>query len=118
MANTARQGATLEREVRQLLDDRGYLTARAAASAGTAKVDVFAFHPEHGAVLVQCKLHDPRISPAERRGLTTVANVCYGVPVVAWRHVEKGRRSEIRFRELTGPGPKDWRDWQLPDVHC
>lgn len=114
MVNTAQQGAALERQVRQIFDDLGYLTARAAGSKGSAKVDVFAFHPVHGAVLVQCKLRDPLISPAERLAMCCVANICYAVPVVAYKATLPNRRVEIRFRELTGPGPKDWRTWSPP----
>jgi Holliday junction resolvase len=111
MVNTAQQGARLEREVRQMLDELGFYTARAAGSKGSAKVDVFAFHEERGSVLVQCKISNPQITPAERQGLCAVANICYAVPLVAYRKRE-GIRSFIRFRELTGPGPRDWRVWE------
>lgn len=112
MVNTAQQGARLEREVRELLDARGFYTARAAGSKGSAKADVFAFHEEHGSVLVQCKLNDPQVTPAERQRLCAVANICYALPLVAYRE-SVGGRSFIRFRELTGPGPKDWRPFEL-----
>lgn len=109
MVNTAQQGARLEREVRALFDQRGFLTARCAGSKGSVKFDVFACHPAGGAYVVQCKLSDPMISPAERVGMITTANVIYAVPLVAYR--DKGK---IRFRELTGPGPKEWKPWSFP----
>ena len=113
MVNTAQQGARLEREVRQLFDDRGFLTARCAGSQGSVKFDVFACHPDGRSYVIQCKLSNPLISPAERTAMVTVANVIYAAPLVAYRSRE-GRRSFIRFRELTGPGPKEWRAWSLP----
>lgn len=113
MVNTAQQGARLEREVRQLFDDRGFLTARCAGSQGSVKFDVFACHPDGRSYVLQCKLSNPLISPAERTAMVTVANVIYAAPLVAYRSRE-GRRSFIRFRELTGPGPKEWRAWSLP----
>lgn len=114
--NTARQGAAFEREVMAELESYGYIAMRSAASKGA--VDVVAWPPltnrafpgltvARPLVLIQCKLSDPVIPPAERRAVLEVkARTAEAVAVVAHRVDGK-----IHYRELTGAGPKDWRYW-------
>lgn len=58
-------GANFERQVKNVLEDRGYLAVRSAGSHGSA--DVWALSPELGErpLLVQCKLKGA--FPAEER---------------------------------------------------
>lgn len=114
--NTARQGAQFEREVMADLESHGYIAMRSAASKGA--VDVVAWPPLNAReypgltvtrplVLIQCKLSDPVIPPAERRAVLEIkARSAEAVAVVSHR-VD----GTIHYRELLGEGPKDWRYW-------
>lgn len=95
------RGRRLEWDVRDHLIEHGYDVIRAASSKGP--VDVAAF--KQGEVLfVQAKTSG-RISPAERAEVLRVAGLIpQGVPLVALR-------PGVRFRRLTGPGPRDWVEW-------
>lgn len=126
MVNTSAQGAALERLVINILtEEHGYDCIRSAASKGA--VDVVAVHPSEACpcpcdtrlaggplLFIQCKLSDPLISPAERRALLDLSLRADAVPIVAWRPPgkRKGTLSTTpAYRELTGPGPKEWRLW-------
>lgn len=121
--NTSAQGRNLENAVQAMLNERGWTCMRSAGSKGTA--DVVAI-PEWSVLpwlLVQCKLTNPNIGPAERLALTTLATPCRALPLVASRGDRgEGTRVQYRedtamwivFRELTGPGPKDWEPWYPP----
>jgi hypothetical protein len=140
--NTAAQGRDLELAVMALFTERGWAgVMRSAGSHGA--VDVVAFPdytlpgPEGGRerfnaqrlVLVQCKLTNAQIAPADRQILTSLALRACALPLVATRvDPADGRRGAgtrvqyrkdtamwIGFRELTGPGPKDWRAWFPPE---
>ncbi len=95
-----RSGAEFEREIRHHLEADGYWCARAAGSKG--KADVIAIKP--GQVLIVQAKRDGRCPPAERAEVRRIAALLpgIGVPIVA-------SRPGITLRELTGPGPKDWR---------
>lgn len=142
--NTAAQGRDLELAVMALFKQRGWAGAmRSAGSHGV--VDVVAF-PDHtfpepperlprysrGRLLViQCKLTNPQIAPADRQALSSLALRACALPLVASRvdpadgrrgggtrvqYRDSGAAMWIAFRELTGPGPKDWRTWYAPDA--
>lgn len=121
MVNTSAQGAALERIVIKILtEEHGYDCIRSAASKGA--VDVVAvgslivhadrFEPQ--LLFIQCKLRDPLISPAERVALLGLSLRAGARPIVAYRPPGK-RRGTLSgtpaYRELTGPGPKEWRLW-------
>jgi hypothetical protein len=96
---------------------------RAAGSKGIADVVAIPGHVEQPWLLVQCKVTHPNIGPAERLALTTLAVPCQALPLVASRG-DRGDGTRIEynanthmwvvFRELTGPGPKDWTPWVPP----
>lgn len=121
MVNTAEQGARVERQVRILLEGCGYDCIRSAASKGA--VDIVAVAPfrwlglaqQLGCRLlfIQCKLSNPNIGPAERLRLTGLALRAGALPIVAYKG-KQGRFRPLMFRELTGPGPKDWVAWEPP----
>jgi len=92
----------------------GYDCVRSAASKGA--VDIVAVPPVNGTVLfVQCKLTNPQIPPAERVALLGLALRAGALPITATLQVDKHtRRKRPHFRLLTGPGPKDWTQWE-PD---
>lgn len=95
-------GAAFEREVRAHLETEGYWCIRAAGSKG--KADLLAIKPGQ-VLIIQCK-RDGKCPPAERAEVRRIAGLLpgLGVPLVA-------ARPGVTFRELTGPGPKDWRPW-------
>lgn len=115
--NTAQQGARLERRVvEELTSDHGYLCTRSAASKGA--VDVVAVHrgPLQGGprvvLAIQCKLSDPMLSPAERLAVQDWALCARALPIVAWWAKDpETKLMRIHYRQLTGPGPKDWAHW-------
>lgn len=123
MVNTARQGAAFERRVIHDLsgdgaehEGYGYTCTRSAASKGA--VDIVAVHqgPLNGGARlilgIQCKLSDPQISPAERLAVQDWALCAGAIPIVAWwAEDETTGLKRVHYRQLTGPGPKDWAPW-------
>lgn len=86
--------------------------SRAAASKGPADLT---FVKPGVLLLVQVKLTDPQLSPAERRQLIATADVMglhLAVPLSACWPL---RAPKPTFRMLTGPGPKDWVSWDPAD---
>lgn len=133
--NTSAQGRNLELAVKTLFTERGWSCMRAAGSKGTADVIVIPDYTRTGECgrgwfLVQCKLTNPNIGPAERLALSSLALRACAVPLVGHRiDPAVGRRGGgtrvqyrkdtamwLAFRELTGPGPKDWRVWAPPEI--
>ena len=125
--NTSAQGRDLELAVMALLRERGWTTMRSAGSKGIADVvalpDYTLQVPGMRLVLVQCKLTDANIGPESRADLTSLAHRSCALPLVATR-ADRGIGTRVQyreatgmwivFRELTGPGPKDWRNWNPP----
>ena len=130
--NTAQQGAAFERRVVHDLSGSpdgthpgyGYDCVRSAASKG--KIDIVAFPPFArctcgcGSVdtsgtdilLIQCKLTDPQIGPTARMDLMDLALRAGALAIVAhWAKDPATGLKRVHYRELTGPGPKDWRPW-------
>lgn len=116
--NTNRQGANFELDVMKHLDAFGYTSLRSSGSRGA--VDIVSVAPlhEHWApfatppLFIQCKITNPLISPAERLAVQDLALRAGAVPLVASKAVDRvTRRAYIYFRQLTGPGPKDWTPW-------
>lgn len=110
--NWAQQGARFEREVIAHLESLGYDCIRSAASKGA--VDLVAISqglPEADGVgarlFVQCKRSKPVIAPAERTALLGLCLRAGAIPIVAWRPDSNGPQ----YRVLTGPGPKDWSEF-------
>lgn len=96
---------------------------RSAGSKGTADVVAIPGWSDLPWLLVQCKLTNPNIGPAERLALTTLSVPCRALPLVASRgdrgegtRIQRGQSTGmwVVFRELTGPGPKDWESWYPP----
>jgi Holliday junction resolvase len=100
-------GRKLEYAAADLLWADGYWVMRSAGSKGTA--DIVAI--KLGEILfVQCKLSGT-LTPGERHALVALAAERGGTALCA-RWVKVGRAARtVEFRELTGPGPKDWRPW-------
>ncbi len=106
--NTAKQGASFERQIMHDLQRYGYLTMRSAASRGAA--DVLAFGGRE-ILVIQAKLSNPQIGPTARRAVLDLADRIgpTAVPLVATKNT-----IWVAYRLLTGPGPKDWTEWS-PD---
>ncbi len=93
------------------LGAHGYDVVLSSVSKGAA--DLVAFH-DGETVFVQVKKSSKvAVTPAERRELLRLAARVKGVPVVAHRepHPENARRVVTVYRELTGPGPREWEPW-------
>lgn len=104
--NTAKQGASFERQIMHDLQRYGYLTMRSAASKGPA--DAIAVG-DRETLVVQAKLSNPQIGPTARRAVLDLADRMgpTAVPLVATKNT-----IWVSYRLLTGPGPKDWMPWQ------
>jgi hypothetical protein len=107
-------GRKLEYAALASLKADGYWVIRAAGSKGIA--DLIALKPPEDdgpvgeVVFVQCKLTGI-LSPDERMALWSLGRRFWGVPLCA-RWVKDGRAARtVEFRQLTGPGPKDWQPW-------
>lgn len=119
MANTARQGAAFERRVIADLKPHGYLCTRSAASKGPVDIVAVAepvwvgeHRYERDLLAIQAKLTDPLLSPAERTAVLQWALWAGAVPLVAhWAADETTGLMRVHYRQLTGPGPKDWAHW-------
>lgn len=133
--NTTRQGAAFELDVMHYLvgcnceqthavprhigwRGFGYDCSRSSGSLG--KVDVWGVPPESSEpdlwiapmVLIQCKITNPVIPPAERIALINLARRGGALPVVAHRTRDnETHRIRPHFRQLTGAGAKDWVPW-------
>lgn len=110
MTNHYAAGAAFERQVRHALEADGYDVIRSAGSKG--KVDLVAIKPMFLA-FIQCKTNG-LCAPAERAELIRVSGRANALPLVAYKGTE-GRLRPIRFRLLTGPGPKEFLAWS-PDM--
>jgi len=64
-------------------------------------------------LFIQCKISNPVIPPHEREAVQALALRAQAVPLVAYRgqHPDNARRKTILYRQLTGPGPKEWAPW-------
>lgn len=112
MTNHYAHGATFERTVRTSLEEDGYSVLRAAGSKGDSKIDLMAIKP--GQILfVQAKLNG-LCPPAERSRLREVSGWIGALPIVAYKHKEGRAAATIRYRLLTGDGPKEFVPW-TPD---
>lgn len=105
--NQYARGARVEYQVRDHMGERGYDVVRAAGSKG--KIDLVAFN-DHELCFIQVKITDGLTSPAERRELLRQAKRAGAYPLVAFKE-KIGNRVHIRFRELTGPGPREYVEW-------
>ena len=100
-------GRKLEYAAMLDLTENGYWTIRAAGSKGAA--DIVAIKAGQ-LIFIQCK-RSGVMAPAERAVLLDLATMFKGIPLCA-RWVKAGRAARtVEFRQLTGPGPKDWRPW-------
>jgi hypothetical protein len=135
--NTNRQGANFELTVMHYLDGCacevslkapkhqgwrgfGYDSARSSGSRG--KVDVFSIGTPSDrwlkwgrptVLLIQCKITNPLISPADRRALRDLAERAGALPLVAYSGKDATTgRVRPHFRLLTGLGPHDWVPWE------
>jgi hypothetical protein len=100
------QGVRVEHAVMHDLTARGFLCTRAASSKGTADVIAIGLGT---VLLVSVKRSKPLLPPAEREALWAAADRLpdVGLPLVAYSPPRRG----LRYRLLTGTGPKDWTEW-------
>jgi holliday junction resolvase Hjr len=111
-----RAGRDFEYKVRDNLTADGYEVIRAAGSKGPVDLVAFKGGMQRGTwhsqlLFIQAKRRDGTISPADRAELLRVAGIVNAYPIVAHQPIP---RRPIRYRQLTGPGPKQWLEW-FPD---
>lgn len=100
-------GRRFEYKVRDALREDGYEVLRSAGSK--TKIDLVAMKTGQ-LVFVQCKLNG-LCAPAERARLRELAQMVGALPIVAYSHKEGRPAAEVRYRLLTGDGPKAFTDW-------
>lgn len=130
--NTNRQGANFELDVMHYLAGTrpdtwgsgfGYECLRSSGSAG--KIDVLAIAPLHQhwapfatpLLFIQCKIkaHPLRspLTPTARMELMDLALRAGALALTASKGLDvKTGRVRPHFRQLTGPGPRDWLPWE------
>lgn len=112
MPSNYSHGAAFERKTRHHLEENGYEVIRSAGSKG--KVDLVAF--KRGQILfVQNKLNG-LCAPAERSRLRDLAGMVGALPIVAYRHKDGRAAAVVRYRLLTGDGPKAFSAWTPDEV--
>lgn len=131
--NTNRQGANFELDVMHYLAGTrpetwgpgfGYECLRSSGSAG--KIDVYAIAPLINTgyetipgdnLFIQCKIkaHPLRspLTPTARMELMDLALRAGALALTASKGLDvKTGRVRPHFRQLTGPGPRDWLPWE------
>ena len=103
-------GKRFEDKVRAGLIADGYVTVRSGGSRSA--VDIVALKPGQ-VVLIQAKRSNPLIPRPERIELVRLAQLCAGLPVVAY---QPAPRKPVEYRVLTGIGPKDFERWSPDEV--
>ena len=111
MTNHYARGTAFERKVREALREDGYEVMRSAGSK--TKIDLVAMKTGQ-LVFLQCKLNG-LCAPAERSRLRDLAGMVGALPVVAYSHKEGHAAAVVRYRLLTGDGPKHFASW-TPDT--
>lgn len=117
--NTNRQGANFELKVMHALEEHGYTCLRSSGSRGA--VDVVAvgvldrdqiWEGRGSLLFIQCKITNPIIPPHERWAIQSLAMRAGAVPLVAhWAADKDTKLMRVHYRQLTGPGAKDWVHW-------
>lgn|GEM_PF-1611157 len=118
--NTNRQGANFELKVMHDLEEHGYTCLRSSGSRGA--VDVVAVarrgwdpvdeYDSSNLLFIQCKITNPVIPPYERNAVQDLATRAAAIPLVAhWAPDQTTGLMRVHYRQLTGPGPKDWEHW-------
>ena len=104
--NTNRQGANFELAIMADLTRYGYIAHRSSGSHGA--VDVVAVG-DMVTLVIQAKITAQVIPPYERRAVIGLAARMgsAAVPMSAYRD-----RGKVRYRVITGPGPRDFIGWQ------
>lgn len=109
--NHYRSGRRVEILVADQLGAAGYDVILSSVSKGAA--DMVAFHDGETVFVQVKKSAKTAVSPAERRELLRIARRAGGAALTAHREPDPqdGRKSVTVWRELTGPGPKEWEPW-------
>lgn len=95
--NTKRKGSNLELAFKRYFTHWGYLVTKAGGSFG---VDLVAIKKDHKPVLVNVKWHRNYCGPAERQELLIDAERTGGMPILAYKHIPKGKTKGIHCIEL------------------
>ena len=113
MTNHYRAGRRVEIMIADQLGENGYDVVLSSVSKGAA--DLVAFHDGEILFVQVKKSHKTHATPAERRELLRLAERVgrSAWAIVAHRqpHPENARRMVTVYRELTGPGPREWVPW-------
>jgi len=111
--STASRGRTLEHRARHELEAAGWWVIRSAGSKGAA--DLVAFNG--GRIgFVQCKLSPGPLPKGERAAMWRLQWES-GAPGAELVHYLRSSRGVYEWRQLTGPGPNDYREWHPQGDH-
>jgi Holliday junction resolvase len=83
------RGTAFENKIKHLFESWGFFMTRAAGSFG---VDLVGFKKGVNPLLINVKLKRVYLGPAERKQLIEDARKYDAIPLVAYRHVEKGKK--------------------------
>lgn len=114
MSTPYQTGKQFEYMVRDALIDDGYETVRSAGSK--TKIDLIAMKPGQ-LLFVQCKING-LCAPAERTKLLSLARMVGALPLVAYRYKPGHAAAVVRYRLLSGGGPKDWTLWVSDELRA
>lgn len=120
--NTTRQGANFELKVMHALEEHGYTCLRSSGSRGAVDVVAIGGRPyelseafsglSERLLFIQCKITNPVIPPYERWAVQSLSMRAGAVPLVAhWAADKDTKLMRVHYRQLTGPGSKDWVHW-------
>lgn len=101
--NCKAKGTRLENEFKQYFEKWGYLVTRAAGSFG---IDLIGLKFNCPPLLVNVKWKRVYCGPSERKELIDDASKIGGLAVLAYKHVEKGKKNGKHCIEILN-GPKE-----------
>ena len=88
--NTKAKGTKLEHDFRRYFEKWGYHVIRAAGSFG---IDLIAIKKDHPPILINVKWLKKYLSKSEKYQMLEDARKTGGIPVLAYKHVPKGKKN-------------------------
>jgi Holliday junction resolvase len=88
--NAKAKGTAFENKVKHLFEGCGFFMTRAAGSFG---VDLIGIKKDTRPLFINVKLKRVYLGPSERKQMLDDANKYDAIPLVAYRHVEKGKKN-------------------------
>lgn len=96
MSGKYAKGANFERQVKDFLEEEGFLVVRSAGSHTIS--DLVAINPGPVVWLIQCKT-DGRLKPDEREALLKLERLLDIVPMLAYKEKGKIKLEKVKSKE-------------------